>query len=238
MARKALLMTTALLIPATASAYIDSSAVILEDAAQRRAAMNYETLVVRGRIVMPPEAAAPVVEELWSGRGHRREIQTPDAFTSILTLGRKRWTGGPQGLSEGASIKPDPIVVFLAAGGTDPGGRRGRALLEAHGIDASVVSLSRQQYRPCYVIGAQPSETDRPQLWVDKELLMPVRMVTQEDGQRVERRWLDVDNPLTTPFFPKAYEERRGNVVTLRIEYTQARPNGDIDERRFRAPGG
>lgn len=49
--------------------------------------------------------------------------------------------------------------------------------LKELGIDVHVSSLGRLDKVICYVIGARYPDTDVPQLWIDRETFMPVRLV-------------------------------------------------------------
>lgn len=219
-----------------ASAYIDPAPLLLEKAAAARARLEYETLVAEGRALVPGSSPAPVWDGVWTNRAHRREIRFDDGVQTILTIERRRWRFGDEGPGEPTRIRPDPMQVFVVDATSDPNGRRGVALLKSYAIDPSVVSMSRQEGRAVYVIGAKPWEPERPQLWLDAELLTPARLVFTVDGARHELRWLDFGSPITGPFFPRAYEERVDGELVLRIEYARVEPNAPIDERRFQAP--
>jgi len=220
-----------------ARAHIDPAPLLLEKAARARAGLDYETLVVEGRLIEAGQPPAPIWEGVWSNRAHRREVRRGDDIDATLTIGRKRWKVGASqtdATREPSRILPDPIQAFVV----DADGESGRrmALLEAYSIDASLVSMARQAGRPCYVIGAKPWEPEKPQLWLDAELLTPSRLVFTAAGAKHDLRWIGFDGPLTGPFYPTRYEERRDGELILTIEYTRAEPNAPIDDRRFTAP--
>jgi len=219
-----------------AAAHIDPAPLLLEKAAAARAEREIRTLVIEGDLFEPGSPPVPVWEGIVTGRAHRRELQRSSGREAILTIDRRRWRIDADGPGAPTRIRPDPWQVFLVEGDRDPYGRRGMALLDAYDIDPSVLSMTRQQGRPCFVIGARPEEPDVPQLWLDHELMTPARLVFDDDGTRHELRWLGFDGPLTTPFYPSVYEERRDGEIVLRIEYDRASPNASIDERRFQAP--
>ncbi|MBW2107241.1 MAG: hypothetical protein JRI36_01065 [Deltaproteobacteria bacterium] len=55
------------------------------------------------------------------------------------------------------------------------------------GIDLETVSLGRFKQRIAYVIGARYPDDSRPQLWVDKERFIPIRLVLDGNGQGTTR---------------------------------------------------
>lgn len=219
------------------AAHIDPAPVLLQKAAEARARLDYETLIVEGVLVAPGAAPIEVWEGIWSSRAHRRELQRPGGAETILTIEQRRWRFGAEGPKEPTRIRPDPWQVFFVDAGGDPGGRRGMALLTAYGIDPETLSMARQDGRPCYVIGAKPWEPNRPQLWLDRVFMTPARLVFSVEGVRHELRWRAPDDPRTTPFYPGRYEERIDGELQFRIEYVRVRPNAPIDERRFQSPG-
>jgi hypothetical protein len=219
-----------------ARAHIDPAPLLFEKAAAARARLEYETLVAEGRRFEPGASPAPVWDGVWTNRAHRREIRRGDEVDTILTIERRRWRFGDEGHGAPTRIRPDPMQVFVVDATADPNGRRGLALLESYAIDPEVVSMSRQEGRPVYVIGAKPWEPNRPQLWLDAELLTPARLVFVVDGVRHDLRWLGFGSPITGPFYPRSYEERIDEELVLRIEFARVEPNAPIDERRFRAP--
>lgn len=50
-------------------------------------------------------------------------------------------------------------------------------LLREEGINTGIVALGRYQGKIAYIIGAQEGEEKVPQLWVDKERLIPLRFI-------------------------------------------------------------
>ena len=222
--------------PSPALAYIDPAPLLLEKAAVARAKLEYQTLVAEGRSFEPGADPVEVWEGVWTDHAHRRELRHGEITEVILTIGQRRWRYEGSEAGAAARVRPDPWQVFVVEAGGDPNGRRGVALLQAYGIDETVVSMARQDGRPAYILGAKPWQEELPQLWLDAELLTPARLVFFVDGVRHELRWLGFGSPLTGPFYPRAYEERVDGELALRIEYTRVEPNASIDERRFRAP--
>ncbi|RMG10753.1 MAG: hypothetical protein D6729_19055 [Deltaproteobacteria bacterium] len=79
-------------------------------------------------------------------------------------------------------------------------------LLRTHGVDLEYTGLSRLNRRPAYLIGARPWEHDRPQLWLDKEQLQPVKWVAEVDGRLGEVRLLGYSDPATGSLHPRTLE--------------------------------
>lgn len=228
------------LLAAPASAAIDSPATIFDKAAQMRVNEGIDSLVVEGRRLVEGQAV-PMWQGFRSGEAHRMELDLGDTREVTLVKGRRRWhfevgaaANPPPTTPE--RIRPDVWLTFVMHQQRDPGGRRGRAFLQAHGIDESLVSLGRQDRRVVYIIGAKPWETERPQLWLDKELLLPVRLRYQDGEDWRETRLMGFDSPITSPFFPRRIEHWKNGELIEVFEVDRVEPNAPLDDRRFEAP--
>jgi hypothetical protein len=132
------------------------------------------------------------------GTRHYREVvylRFPGAFRSdlktdgpprvVVELGGQRWK-----VSEGAFVKgaPDPLDMALRLlVHTEPGGLA-RTLAGA-GVDTTLTSMGRFNDRIAFVLGARYPDESVPQLWFDKESLLPVRwLIFRPDGDGLLRR--------------------------------------------------
>jgi hypothetical protein len=224
--------------PAPARAYILPAPDILEKVAERRAELSASTLVAQG-YVPGTDPVVKVSTAIRPGRGLRTELRGPDGVTVELLLGRDRWRyarGAPPGRPE--RVPAAPLLALLGTSRRDPGGQRGRALLARMRVDPEVVSLARFDGRPVYVIGAGPGELDRPQLWIDKRYLVPVRwLVEARRGTLEDVRLYGYGQPTTGPWFPERIETWRGGERARVIVYTDAKINAPLERGTFAPPG-
>jgi hypothetical protein len=83
--------------------------------------------------------------------------------------------------------------------------------MTAIGVNTEVVSFARFDGRVAYLIGSKPWENDKPQVWLDKDSLLVVRVVTLakgDDGKlhRNDVRYLGWGAPLVGNWFPSTIE--------------------------------
>ena len=226
-----------LAVPSTAQAYIDPAPVILEKAAQKRAALDLQSLRVEGAHVEGGRRH-PLERGFAVGTGYYTEVRLgPDDVLIELVRDGRRWShrlGEPAGPP--SPHGQDLWLTLVVHDSRDPGGRNALAFLRHHEVDPSVVSLGRQQRRPVYIIGAQPGQLDVPQLWLDKELLVPVRLIHEEGEELREIRLLGFHGPVTGPFFPEKVEERAGDRMLRTTRIDRVEPNAPLEPRRLEAP--
>lgn len=227
----------AIALPSTAQAYIDPAPVILEKAARARAALDLQSLRVEGAHIEGRDRH-PLERGFAVGTGYYTEIRLgPEAVLIELVRDGRRWS---HRLGEAAGTpsphSQDLWLTMVVHDARDPGGRNALAFLRHHGIDPSVVSLGRQQRRPVYIIGAQPGQLDVPQLWLDKELLVPVRLMRKDGDDLRETLLLGFHGPVTGPFFPEEIEERVGDRVLRTTRIDRVEPNAPLEPRRLEAP--
>lgn len=153
----------------------------------------------------------------------RRELDVgKDMTVEVRVDGRLlvRQPGKPeQSLKSGLDLLAD---VMTATAGQEPGPAAQKliAALKAVGVNTEVVSYARFDGRVAYLIGSKPWETDKPQVWFDKDLLVPLRLVTfQKDGSAVTRldvRYLGWGSPVGGAWYPAAVEIWRGESLVRR----------------------
>lgn len=121
----------------------------------------------------------------------------------------------------------DLMAVLMMPDGksVEDAGDRLISVLKGVGVDLKVVTLSRQGSDVAYVIGAEPWQTERPQVWIDKERFLPVRWILKSSDSRwVETRLLDYGSAAGGDWFPHVVEiyengklKRRATVVKIDI---------------------
>ena len=124
---------------------------------------------------------APVSEHWWLQPPGRVRKESDDGSLEVKN-DDKLLTRNGKGQADKLSKAPvDVVTDFLTVGGTmdaDRGADRLLRDLKVLDVNTEVVSLSRFDGRPAYVIGGKPWETDKPSVWLDKDTLLLVRVVT------------------------------------------------------------
>jgi len=223
--------------PEPALGYILPADAILSAAAKRRAGIAFKTLIAEGKYTKG-ETTVTAWEAIHASKAYRVEHKGPSSTNVRLTVGKNLWTFSLGEAAKPQSGKNNLILTFLGTPEKDPGGRRGMSFLEQHGIDRTVMSLSRLDRRIVYVIGAAPGETDKPQLWMDKEYLLPVRLITVDKKAGVTRdvRLFGYGSAATGEWFPRRVEVWENGTLVEKTTYTRARLNDDVDPELFKPP--
>lgn len=222
---------------ATALGYILPADAILSSIASKRSDLGIDTLVFEGRHTVNGETG-PLWGALLAGRALRLQTERDGATQVRLLSGDREWRfslgAAP---SKPARDEHDLILSYVLPSKRDPGGKRGLAFLKAHGIDAETVSLGRFDDRVAFVIGAKPWETTKPQLWVDKSLRVPLRLV-YVDGKNVvhETRLLGFGTEVVDQWFPRVIERLENGVVRERLVVERIDVNEDVDRDLLAPP--
>lgn len=236
----ALVVVAAELAAGPALGYVLPAEAIMAGVARRRSEIGFSTIVVEGRYKRAEGAEERVWEAIKPGKGHRIERKDAAGNTSvILTTNGKRWSFK---VGERAA-PPERVgtdVLFGLFGNTekDGNGARGLSFVKGLGIDDSVVTMARLEKRIAYVIGAKPWEPNKPQLWVDKELDVPIRLVTvdKKSGAITDTRYLGVGSAVTGEWFPERIEVWRDGKLVESTTYVSVRLNEDVSDDLFRPP--
>jgi hypothetical protein len=204
---------------------------------RRRAEIGYTTLIAEGTYQRGDAPAMQVWEGLRANRAHRIERRDGTNTEVTLTIPGKHWRfkAGERAPAPARSAG-DLMFTFFAHTERDNG--RTSAFLRAHDIDENVVSLSRLDHRVAYVIGAKPWETNKPQLWIDKELLAPIRLIDVEksSGAVTDTRLLGVGSPVSGEWYPQKIEVWQNGKLVESTTYTKIRLNEEINEDLFKPP--
>jgi hypothetical protein len=107
-----------------------------------------------------------------------------------------------------------------------------RAALALAGLPAQLAptSLARLYDRVAVVLGAGARQLDRPQLWLDKDLGAPTRLLAKVGDRLDDLRLLQYGSPAAAAWFPRAFELWRGAAQVARFEV--------LSTRGFAAAGG
>jgi hypothetical protein len=225
------------LVPSIAAAYVQPAESILAAAAARRARIGFTTIVAEV-IYEKGDERIPVWEAIKAGKAHRVEHRKPDATEVTLTVEGKRWhfaNGKSAGQPE--RINSDLMLTFLAGAGGEGGGKLGVLFLKKNQI-GDEVSLGRSvDKRIAYVIGGKSWESDKPQLWIDKEFLVPVRLITKgDDGSMIDIRLLGWGSGSTEEWYPRRIETYKNGQLVEATTYDRARLNETVESSLFEPP--
>ncbi len=171
----------------------------------------------------------PVVE----GAAERVWLEAPGRLRRELDVGKQtildirldgrlivRQPNKPeQSLKSGLDLLAD-VMTATAGQEPAPAAQKLLAALKVVGVNTEVVSYARFDGRVAYLIGSKPWETDKPQVWFDKDLFVPLRVVTlQKEGSaqtRLDVRLLGWGSPVGGAWYPAAVEIWRGDAVVRR----------------------
>lgn len=119
----------------------------------------------------------PVEERLYVKRPERMRLVQMDDTTTISVVREGQSASGEDKVirPQGPSHNLFAALVFPRGRDLDELSARLIKTLSNAGIDTLVTSLGRNEDQIVYIIGAQPWELDKPQLWLDKVSFLPVR---------------------------------------------------------------
>jgi len=99
-----------------------------------------------------------------------------------------------------------------------------RGAAEAAGADlTSAVGLDRLGDQVAILLGAEPHDLSRPQLWLYKDSFAPARLIAKRDGKIFDLRLYEYGNPAAADWFPRILELFQDDKLVARFEVTQAR---------------
>lgn len=224
------------IIAVPAFGYILPADAILSGSISRRADLDISTLVFEGTHTVGGQPA-PLWGAIEAGRAVRMQTER-DGGTKVdlLTKGRRyNFTVGGA-VSRPSTPKDDLLLTFVLPRSKDPGAKRSLAFLKRLGVDTEVVSMGRLDGRVAYVIGAKPWETNKPQMWLDKNLRVPLRLITTDGAVVKEQRLTGYGTEVVDQFFPRVIERLENGKVVDRIEIFHLDVNADVDRDLLAPP--
>jgi len=103
-----------------------------------------------------------------------------------------------------------------------------RAAAIAAGVDVSAATgLTRLSDRAAYILGADPHQPEKPQLWLYKDNNAPARLI---DSKGSDLRLLQYGNPAAADWFPRVIELWQGGALSLRFEALEVKGFRDTAE--------
>jgi hypothetical protein len=99
-----------------------------------------------------------------------------------------------------------------------------RGTAEAAGADlAAAVGLDRMGDQVAILLGAQPHDLSKPQMWLYKDSFAPARLIARRDGKLADLRLYEYGNPAAANWFPRLLELFQDDKLVARFEVTQTR---------------
>ena len=182
----------------------------------------------------------PVDERYYIKKPERaRLMQQDDTQSIVVDREGVRASGDDKQLKVETDPSPNLFVALLLPRGRSPEEMQARMLhtLQSVGIDTNVVSFGRFNQNAVYIIGALPWENTKPQVWLDKSALAPVRYMTLIKGQDkpavLETRLLGYGQGPGGPVLPRIFEEYQDGKLLRHAEVTGATFNQDLPETLF-----
>ena len=226
MVRNLLVCMTALGVASAANAYVLPAGYLVRMLVEQRQDQNIRDLSIR--LQTEVEESSVLEGHLYLKSPERlRRVEEDDGIEKVYVVREgKQASGTGQNLRRLNGLSYDLTSDLLIAGKGDIDAQTTHlfGVLKAYGIDTSVVALSRSfDQRPVYVIGARARDLEKPQLWMDKSTLLPVRVMITVEGKRYDMRYLEYGSPVDKN-------------LTMRSEVVEVRSNQKLPESLFRIP--
>jgi hypothetical protein len=253
--RRALLAALAAAVALPAAAYLPPASAILKRVVQRRDELGLTAIEVRGSLLLAgdaarsaaatsglpvagPELSVPAVVVVKAPGRCRLELLpegVPPAERPAVSLRAGRVLGhrGLEGVPAARALMEGVCALLgeRGSGGAEPERALAQAL-SARGIALQEVALGRLGARVAWVIGARPRE-QRPQAWIDKQSLQPIRLVAPLGGPPRDVRLLDFGSPVGGDAFPRAVEVWDGERLEARFTTEKVTPNPRVPDALF-----
>ncbi len=222
----------ALLAGGPALAYIPHLDWLMEQMAEKRKAVRVERLAVELRCT--PEGGQPQTEQLYLKVAGLVRRERADGSVEVCRAGKcrlRRPDGKVEERPEWAYLQ----YLYFADGAVS--GERYERLLAAVKVNTKVDTLSRFASRVAYVLGAKESQRDRPQLWLDKETFLPLRLMVRDGSSIVDLVWRDWGSRTTGEWFPAGLEVHRDGKPVELCEAVSVEASRDLPDALFQLPG-
>jgi outer membrane lipoprotein-sorting protein len=243
----ALFVVVGTLSSTPAAAYRPSTTSVLHRAMERAIERASRALKVEATVQMFAADGArrgePLVERVWiAPPGQlRRETEGDDGVIVELRADGRTVTKTPGQPDKTSKAGVDVLVDLLAPlAPASASADQMLASLKALGINTEVTSFARFDGRVAIVVGSKPWQTDQPQVWFDKETLLPVRVVTFGKGsdgapQKVDVRYLGWGSPVGGNWYPASIEIWKSDKLVRRSVTQNVDRDGTLDASVFSA---
>jgi hypothetical protein len=241
----AVAVVVAALSSSAAQAYRPSTATVLRQAMERALERKPRALKADATVQLfssdGSRRGEPLVERVWVATPGqlRRETEGDDGVVvEIRTDGRTltKTPGQPDKVGKaGVDVLVDLLAPLAPASAS---AEQMLASLKALGINTEVTSFARFDGRVAILVGSKPWQTDQPQVWFDKDTLLPVRIVTFARGSdgnpvKLDVRYLGWGSPVGGNWYPGSIEVWRGEKLVRRSVTQNVDRDGAVDTALF-----
>ncbi|MBN2494412.1 MAG: hypothetical protein JXR96_07485 [Deltaproteobacteria bacterium] len=216
---------SALLVP-IAAAYVPSAEWLLDKMAYKRSKMGVQRMKIELRCGSAEERQDTEVLYILSPEKVRRELADGTVELCIGGRCRRKTKGGA------VEMLPDwTHLQYYYFAHNDARGQRYLALMRGLGVDIKVDTLARIASRIAIVLGAKEWERDRPQIWLDKDLFLPLRLMARDGQSLIQIDWIHWGSQASGDWFPGQLDVYRdGSLIrsckTAEVEVNKAIPEG------------
>ncbi|MEO1174293.1 MAG: hypothetical protein AAFX94_19910 [Myxococcota bacterium] len=241
-ALKIFAFATVLALALPGQAYISSGIQLVENMSAKRAKLNLRD--VSAQLTAEVDTIdTPVEERIFVKSPERLRLVQERPEQTVVYVEREgaRARGSEQSLKKLSGKSTEMLAALLMPRGADNGSKATRliSLLRGIGVNTKVTSLGiygDDVRNTAYIIGARSWETDKPQLWIDRESFQPVRLVMNADGILHESRFIGYGSPAGGAWFPETIENYRDGKLVRRSRLNEIRTNEDLPETLFAIP--
>ncbi len=245
---RVLLALLALAIAAPAHAYLLPASFLIRQMAERRAKGEVKDCVVQLTAELEGRDE-PVDERIYVKNPERMRLERDlgeGASYVVVEKEGKRAEGDTTAVKPSKNPSTELLATLLMPRGREPEDMAARtiSILQGLGIETKVIGITiygKDARETAYTIGAKPTETEKPQLWVDSTTFLPVRLISyvDEGGKKVryESRFFDYQSG-SGDFFPRIIENYRAGKLVRRAEVGDVKVNQELPETLFNVPAG
>lgn len=234
-------------LAASANAYLLPTGFLIRQMADRRLKSDVRDCVVQLTAEVDGRQD-PVEERIYVKSPERLRLERDLGDSEQVEVEREghRAEGSANALKATRAPSTELLASLLVPRGHSAEEMASRTVstLQDVGIDTKVVGITiygKDARETAYVIGAKPYETDKPQIWLDTNTFLPVRLVSfvDEGGKKVryESRFFDYATG-SGDFFPRVIENYRAGKLVRRAEVNDVKVNQDLPETLFQVPAG
>jgi len=231
-----------LLVATAAYAYVPPADFVLRMVAERRFKLNIVDLTVQLATDKPGHKGV-IEERIYIKSPERmRRVRQADGVTTLWVQVEDKAAEGPEGGLKLVKGNLDLLPILLQPAGSELDDVQVRLVgaLKRLGIDTTKVTLGRSGQNVAYVVGGRSTDTDKTQLWVDKETYLPIKVVLPKKvGAGVERteiRWLEFGSAVTGDWFPRVIEVWKDGKRIERSEVSKVDVNKKVPDTLFTLP--
>ena len=245
MKTRVVVVVAAIVASSAALAYRPPGRMLLQKAMEKQIERGTRTIKVEAESQAFESGAAkglPVAERMQfqTPGSARREIDLPEGTRTEIRVDDKLIVR-VNGQADAKQKSPIDLLVDHVA--TGPGLDEDRAVerllkdMKALGVNPEVVTFARWDGRVAYLIGSKAWETDKPQVWLDKDTLLPVRVVMlPKEGpvRRTDVRYLGWGSSIGGNWFPSTIEVWSDERLVRRSLVRSVERNVSFDATTFK----